>query len=147
MFGAGCLHLLSTQRKNQYFKGSKSGSAQNQPYGAIPVKGWDEMLGVDCTLEATALSTGLAGCPHRGLSDSSFTKPAHQPLLCAVDTGVAVDNLVLLSLLVELESRAGGNPNPCRCVQRRSTGSTDRPGELPEQRSFCRDRGRIWTSF
>lgn len=149
---SGCLEQdvsTSSQHrgKNQYFKGSEPGSAPNQPCGAIPVKGWDEMLGADCTLEATALSTGLAGCPHRGLSASSFTKPAHQHFLCTVAAGVAVDNLVLLSLLVELESRAGGHPDPCRCVQKRSTGSIDRPGELLEQRSFCRDRSRIWTSF
>lgn len=85
----------------------------------------------------------------RSLSLPVLLTPAHQPFLCHVDIWVAVDNLVLLSLLVVLESRAGGNHDPlqmCPETQRRGE-STKRPAELPEQRSFCRGDGRIWTSF
>lgn len=58
----------------------------------------------------------------RSLSLPVLLTVAHQPFLCHVDIWVAVDNLVLLSLLVVLESRAGGNHDPlqmCPETQRR----------------------------
>lgn len=85
----------------------------------------------------------------RSLSLPVLLTLAHQPFFCHVDAWVAVDNLVSLSLLVVLESRAGGNREPlqmCPETQRRGE-STNRPAELLEQRSFCRGNGRIWTSF
>ena len=63
----------------------------------------------------------------RPLSLPVLLIPSHQPLLCHIDTWVAVDNLVLLSLLVVLESRAGGNRSPlqmCPETQHRERAQT-----------------------
>lgn len=62
------------------------------------------------------------------LSFPVLLTPPHQPFFfCHVDTWMAVYNLVLLSLLVILESRAGGNHDPlqmCPEMQRRERAQT-----------------------
>lgn len=109
-----------------------------------------DRMRVDCTIGSRCVEPWTAWMfSLRPLALPASLTLSRQPFFCCVDTWVAVDNLVLLSLLVILESRAGGNHDPlqmCPETQCRAE-STNRPAELPEQRSFCRGNGRIWTSF
>lgn len=109
---------------------NRGSSAQTETQGAIPVKAWKDIPRVHCTVGCCCIKAWTAWMSSLNSLSSQFDSLSH-PFFSVfsfwrVDTWVSVDNLVLLSLLVVLESRAGGVHDPCRCVQKCSAGRQHR---------------------